>query len=224
LYLGGEKLKLSLFALLVLSVGFLVQIPLISAQEEAAQGFGGGAAGEEAPLAAVDPLRAAEQAISIGDDVQTPAPASGSSTWAVIRMVLVLALAAAAVYGAVFFIKKSSRQTAADDPFLKILASSHLGSNRYAHIVSVGGKAWLLGSSDGGVNLIGEIDDKDVINAMLLEDSKRIAMPPTGGAPTGGTGPLLDFKAILGKLGFSAKNEESGPDQIRKRSERLKGL
>jgi len=120
----------------------------------------------------------------------------------------------------VYFLKfrRTSRAGAEQDPFLKILASAPLVANRSVHVVSVGSQAWLVGSAETGVNLISEILDKDTINAMLLEDSKRIAMPPTGGAP------LLDFKAILGKLGISAKNENSGPDQIRKRRERLKGL
>jgi len=208
---------LSLFALLVLSAGLLVQIPLIYAQEETAQGPLAGEVREQETLPVIgDPLRSAEEAIAIGGDVQTPAPASGSSTWAVFRMVLVLALAAAAVYGAVYFIKRASKQTASGDPFLKILASTPLGSNRYAHVVSVGGKAWLLGSSDGGVNLIGEIDDKDVINAMLLEDSKKGADTAAGRFP--------DFLAMLRRLGTPAESRTSGADEIRRRRERLKGL
>jgi len=105
------------------------------------------------------------------------------------------------------------------DPFLKILASVPLSASRSVHVVSVGPQAWLVGSTENGVTLISEIGDKDTINAMLLEDSKRIAIPPAGGGA-----PLLDFKAILERLGISTKNENSGPDQIRKRSERLKGL
>jgi flagellar protein FliO/FliZ len=215
--LGGEELKLSLFALFVLSAGLFVQIQAISAQEEAAQRLPGGEVREEETLpVVVDPLRSAEEAFAIGGDVQTSAPASGSSTWVIIRMVLVLALAAAAIYGAVFFIKRSSKQTVVNDPFLKILASAHLGSNRYAHIVSVGGKAWLLGSSDGGVNLIGEIDDKDVINALLLEDSKKSADAASGRFP--------DFLSMLRRFGAPAESRISGADDIRRRRERLKGL
>jgi flagellar protein FliO/FliZ len=130
-------------------------------------------------------------------------------------MILVLALAAAAIYGIVYFLKRSSRKTITNDPFLKILATTHLGSNRYAHVVSVGSKAWLLGSSDGGVNLIGEIDDKDVINAMLLEDSGRISSS---------SGRFPDFLSMLKRLGTPAESSAPGAGDIRKRRERLKGL
>jgi flagellar protein FliO/FliZ len=144
------------------------------------------------------------------------AVSTGSSIWVMIRMVLVLALAAAAVYGVVFFIKRASKPAVASDPFLKILANVSLGSNRYAHIVSVGGKAWLLGSSDGGVNLIGEIDDRDVINAMLLEDSRKSADSQTGR--------FSDFVSMLRRFGAQTESRAAKADDIRKRRERLKGL
>jgi len=169
-----------------------------------------------------DPIRAAEQSLTLGGvDTGTAIPGSSVSVFSIFRMLVTLAVVAAAIYGLVYFLKfrRTSRAKAELDPFLKILASVPLGASRGVHVVSVGQQAWLVGSAETGVNLISEIADKDTINAMLLEDSKRIAMPPIGGA-----GPLHDFKAILGRLGFTAKTENSGPDQIRKRSERLKGL
>jgi len=200
--LGGEKLKLSVFALLILAAGFLFQIQYVSAQEEA-------------PVAE-DPLRAAERSYTFGETDETPAVQTGSSVWPVIRMILVLAVTAAAVYGVVYFLKRSSKQTVSKDPFLKILATAHLGVNRYAHVVSVGSKAWLLGSSDGGVNLIGEVDDKEIIDAMLLEESRKGAEPQ---------GRFPDFISMLRRLGLPAQQTgSSGADDIRKRRERLKGL
>jgi len=213
--LGGEKLKVPVFALLLFGVGLLIQIPNICAQEVLSEDESAPSEQEQAR----DP-RAWERGVSFGEDngvnTSPDTTAAGSSIWAAIRMILVLSLVATAIYGVVFFLKRSSKQTAAADPFLKILASAPLGSNRYAHIVSVGGKAWLLGSSDGGVNLIGEIDDKDVINAMLLEDSRKGADAATGRLP--------DFLAMLRRLGTPAESRTSGADEIRRRRERLKGL
>jgi len=199
--LGGEELKISVFALLLLTMGFFVQIQYVSAQEEAA---------------AEDPLKASERAFVFGEDDETTAVRQSSSVWPVIRMILVLALTAAAVYGVVLFLKRASKQTVSKDPFLKILATAHLGANRYAHVVSVGSKAWLLGSSDGGVNLIGEVSDKDVIDAMLLEESRKSAEPQQGR--------LTDFVSMLRRLGLPAQAGAPGADDIRKRRERLRGL
>jgi flagellar protein FliO/FliZ len=189
-------------------VGLLVQIPVFS--QEFIQD-----SEEEAPVVVEDPYRTAEQTMTFGEGAALPARNSGASIWAVIRMILVLALAAAAIYGIVFFIKRSSKQTASNDPFLKILASSHLGFNRYVHIASVGSKAWLLGASEGGVTLISEIEDKEVIDAMLMEDSRK-------SSETQGRFP--DFLTLLRRLGTPAQSRSSGVDEIRKRRERLKGM
>jgi flagellar protein FliO/FliZ len=205
--LGGERLKIPVLALLC-AAGFLVIIPQISAQQAPQQDA------TEAPLQTDAPFRAAEQEFSL-DEEGGASNIQGPSIWSVIQMLLTLALVAAAIYGIVFLIRKSSKQTVNKDPFLKLLASAHLGSNRYAHIVSVGSRAWILGSSDGGVNLIGEIDDKDVINAMLLEDSRKSAQAP---------GKIIDFMSMLRRLGLPSEKSIPGAEEIRKRSERLKGM
>jgi len=196
-----------------LGAGLLVQLSTIHAQEDPFQG-------EETPVQTQerDP-RAWEGDVYLDGGEGAAASTvtvTGTSTWAVVRMVLTLALAAAAIYGVVFFIRRSSKKTVYNDPFLKILSNAPLGQNRYVHIVSVGDKAWLLGSSDGGVSLIGEIQDKDLLNAMLLEDSKR-ADEKT---------PVLfpDFLSVLRRLGVRQEVVVPGADEIRKRRERLKGL
>ena len=203
-----------LFALLVLGAGLFIQIPYISAQEVLSEDE----AAPEEQAQARDPY-AWERGITFGeDDGENASPSvtsAGPSIWTFIRMLLVLALAAAAVYGIVFFIKRTSRKKDTEDPFLKVLANAHLGSNRYAHIVSVGDKAWLLGSSDGGVNLIGEIDDKDMINAMLLEDSAKSEKNQSR---------FPDFLGMIRRFGAQAERNAPSADDIRRRRERLKGL
>jgi flagellar protein FliO/FliZ len=194
--------------LLLCGAGLFIQISAISAQEEAAQ---------DAPSPVEDPLLVVERSLPLEESV-IPAPGSvgGPSIWSIVRMLLTLGLAAAAVYGIVFFIKKGSKRNDTKDPFLKVLAGVHLGSNRYAHIVAVGSKAWLLGSSDGGVNLIGEIEDKDILNAMLLEESQKSAETASSR--------FIDFKSILRRLGVPVDLRAPVVEFIRKRRERLKGL
>ena len=131
-------------------------------------------------------------------------------------MILTLVVVAAAIYGIVFFLKRASLGKTQRDPFLKILASAPLGMNRSAFVISVGSRAWLVGAAEHGVNLISEIEDKEILDAMLLEDSRKIAEAPGG--------PFPDFKALLRKLGMQTDTSAPGPDNIRKRRERLKGL
>jgi flagellar protein FliO/FliZ len=212
--LGRGKLKKNVFAfqwkaaLLVLSAVFLIQNQTISAQEEV----------PSEQLSVVDPLRAAELSFTFEDNEAVTALAAGTSTWAIVRMILILALVAAAIYGIVFLFKRVSKQAPASDPFLKVLASTHLGGSRYAHIVSVGSKAWLLGAGESGVSLISEIEDKEIVDAMIQEDSRKSASAATGRFP--------DFPSLLRQFGLRIPAQTNIPsaDDIRKRRERLKGL
>ena len=138
-----------------------------------------------------------------------------------IRMVLVLALAALAIYGIVFFIKRLARPKENPDPHLKILARVPLSSDTYAAVVSLGAKAWLIGGASGGVNLISEVNDVEILETLLLDDARRTADM--------GTRRLFDFSSFLRKPGvFQGKSNNSvtkaQADALRKQAERLKGL
>jgi flagellar protein FliO/FliZ len=203
-----------------------ILVPTLYAQDEEAAGVPAVEPAAESPAAeapAVDPLvteriRAYEETLMLeeGETGTTPSPVS--SVWSILRVLLTLVLVAAAIYGLVFFIKKASKGKTVRDPFLKVLASAPLGVNKNAFVVSVGSQAWLVGTAENGVNLIGEIGDKDILNAMLLEDSKR---SEAGETPAGR---FSDFKSFLRKLGMQFESGEPGPGNIRKRRERLKGL
>jgi flagellar protein FliO/FliZ len=158
-----------------------------------------------------------EAAIVFGDEAPGISPAApGVSVFLILRMLLVLVFAAAAIYGVVYFLKRASRPAEPRDPNLRILSSVHLGANRFIHAVAVGSRVLLLGAGDGGVTLITEIDDQDAVNAMLLEDSRKSAEAASGRFP--------DFKALLRRFGVQAGGRPPGVDTIRKRRERLKGL
>jgi flagellar protein FliO/FliZ len=133
-------------------------------------------------------------------------------------MLLVLALAALAIYGVIFFLKRLTRPMEQRDPHLKVLASHHLGSNRFVYVVSVGSRAWLVGAAESGVSLIAEIEDQETVDAMFLEDSRK-------NAETGSR--FLDFRTMLRRLSGGDFPEPSGGpsvDNVRKRRERLRGL
>jgi flagellar protein FliO/FliZ len=142
-------------------------------------------------------------------------PPPGASISLILRMLLILLLAAAAIYGVVYFLKRSSRPLEQRDPNVRLLSSVHLGSNRFVHVVAVGTRVWFLGASDGGVNLITEIEDQDAINALFLEESRKSAQRG---------GKIQDFKALLRRLGLPLDNRVPGADDIRKRRDRLKGF
>jgi flagellar protein FliO/FliZ len=213
LYLGGEKLKMSRLLALYIWM-FLVFIT----------GSGGGgiylsAQSLDEEARSPDP-RAAERLIILGEapPVEAVPFQERASPFTVLRMVLVLALAALAVYGVVFFLKRLGRPAEQRDPYLKVLASVHLGANRFAYVLSVGSRAWLVGAAESGVSLIAEISDQETVDAMRLDDSRK-------SAETGSR--FLDFKTMLRRLGGGGFPENStgpGADNLRKRRERLRGL
>lgn len=164
-----------------------------------------------------------EGSLQIGDapGTTTTNPQGGITFWTVFRLVLVLGLSVAAIYGIVYFLKKIARPAEPRDPYLRVLASTHLGSNRYVHIVAVGTKAWLVGSSDGSVQPIAEITDQETLDAMFLDESKKLS--ETGKNAN-------DFKSILRRF-VSPKNEEIAQnpidlnaERLKKQRERLRGL
>ncbi|MCL2093192.1 MAG: flagellar biosynthetic protein FliO [Treponema sp.] len=172
-----------------------------------------------------DPPVIDESAIILGE---TPLSSPGeevSSLMVVFRMVLVLALAALAIYGVVFFIKRLARPQEIKDPHLKILARIPLTNDSYAAVLSVGAKAWLVGGAAGGINLIAEIDDPESLETMLLDDARRTAEAETRRFP--------DFRSLLSKRGLppdtANQASELPPDdersiQLRRQLDRLRGL
>jgi flagellar protein FliO/FliZ len=220
--LGGEKLKISHQR--VLCICFI--LVFITGSGGGRGGFflsaqsldeeGGGAD----PLA-TDPL-AAERSIPLdgplSDDEPVPVR-GGASVFLMLQMILILALAALAIYGVVFFLKRLARPAGPRDPHLRVLASVHLGASRFAYVISVGSRAWLVGAAENGVSLIAEIDDQEAVDAMRLDDSRK-------SAETGSR--FLDFKTMLRRLSGGNFPEDSGGgpvvDNLRKRRERLRGL
>jgi flagellar protein FliO/FliZ len=224
--LGGEKLSVrnSVFAaVLFITAGFTVIVspPAAEGQEQSGEITSQNPAeAQEAQFPAEIPAQLpAEESFVLGENA-AGAPLEGTaSVWIVFRMVLVLALAALAIYGVVFFIKRLARPSEARDPHLKVLASTPLGNGTFAAVVSVGSKAWLVGGGDAGVSLIAEIDEQEALEAMLVDEARKTAESRPGRFPS--------FRSLLEKLGGSPARSGQGNthvEALRKQRERLKGL
>jgi flagellar protein FliO/FliZ len=215
--LGGEKLNFRRIVLIAgLAVCAIIIVSPLSAQT-------GEPVGEESPLAAAQaPALPAENTIFLGEDAPQVPAGGASSVWAMVRMVRVLALAALAIYGVVFFFKRLARPPEARDPHLKVLASAPLGSGAFTAVIALGSKAWLVGGGDGGVSLIAEIDEQEALESLLIDDARKEA---ESRRPR-----LFDFRSLLRNVGRG--QESGGPgnprdphaDAIRKQRDRLKGL
>ncbi|MDR0684895.1 MAG: flagellar biosynthetic protein FliO [Spirochaetaceae bacterium] len=175
--------------------------------------------------------REAERAYLWGEGAAAPESAGGvSSVWVVFRTVIVLALAAAAIYGIVYFLKRGRTGELPDDTYLKVLARTPINIKTAAAVIAVGGRAWLVGLSDANVSLISEITDTETVDAMLLAYSERAA----------GSNNAANFTSLLRRFAGGGRTREaagtaaegpadisvdtSQPLNLQRNRERLKNL
>jgi flagellar protein FliO/FliZ len=209
--LGGEKLKLSrLFNSVFFAVLFFVSIffgnlfPLysqtLSDEGQTSDTF------QDTPGISTELSYGINESEIILDEASSPiAPNGGSSIFVMLRMVLVLALAALAIYGVVFFIKRLARPRESQDANLRILARLPIGSDAYAAVISVGSKAWLIAGGSGGANLISEINEPEALETMLIEDAQKTA--------AAGLRRVFNFRSLLRKHGDKAPYDKSSGDK-----------
>lgn len=125
-----------------------------------------------------------ESTLALGD-TGTPAKvannAAGSTTLAYfLRMVFVLALVLAAIYGVYRLLKRASRPKAVDDNAVRVLASTSLGQGKALHVVALDSKAYLIGATDTSITLVAEVTDKDFIDRLSLEAALAPKVSKTG--------------------------------------------
>ncbi len=117
--------------------------------------------------------------------------------WLFVRMILALVFVVALIYGIVLFLKKGFVPKESENPFLKRAATLTLAPGKTVQVITMPDKAWVVGVTDAGINLIGEITDADLVNQMILEAEKEPLSKPR------------DFASILNSFTHTAKNTES---------------
>ncbi|AHC14595.1 flagellar biosynthetic protein FliO [Salinispira pacifica] len=120
-----------------------------------------------------------ERSLTFDFDDVSPEEEAGSEDlavfgfWDLLRMVLVLALVVGLIYGLYFILRKSKSSQEENSSFIQVLSNQHLPGGKTLHVIDVGGKVYLLGAGDGGVNLITEINDKETVDEMRLQASRQ---------------------------------------------------
>ena len=226
--MGGEKLKKNRLFCLFFAFIFIFPVIFGSTALLFAQELDPSQTEEPLPEedGVISPTVIDETSIILGETMPAPIPEGGSSFGVIFQMILVLALSALAIYGVVYFLKKVSRPPAATDPHIRVLAKAPLGTDAAAYILSVGAKAWLVGGGSGGMNLISEIDDIEILETMLIEDAEKIAAEANRKNFTFSS--LLEkFAGGVGNTGSAegAGSTESSPhaESLRRQRERLRG-
>lgn len=165
----------------------------------------------------------AESSITIegNPDETSEAIPSQNTFWIFLRLILVLGCTIAAIYGIVYVMKKTFMPKVTENPFLQQITSLPLGANKAIHLIVIDKTAYAVGVSDSGINLITAIDDKDLVDSMLLHASMNETknpgwtqtlqniIPALKKAQKSGSGDSVSAEAALRGLRekFEAKNE-----------------
>jgi len=101
------------------------------------------------------------------------AAAPGVTTWDFLRMLIILAAVVGAIYLLFWVLRRSAGKKITENNLIRVLGSRSLAGNRSLHLVEVGTSVFLVGASDGGVELISEITDKESIDSVRLKAAEE---------------------------------------------------
>ena len=89
-------------------------------------------------------------------------------------MILILACVIVVIYLLFWLIRRGTGQAGRRrTTSSRVLGSRGLAGNRSLHLVEVGSSVYLVGSSDGGVELIAEITEKESLDAVRLKAAEQ---------------------------------------------------
>lgn len=119
-----------------------------------------------------------EESIVFSDESNTDSIASqtykGPSTVGTfVRMVVVLVIVIALIYGVLWFIKKKTNVVKTDDDYLRRAAYINIAPGKTIEVITLIDKAYLIGVTEDNITMLGEIDDKDLISAMNISADKK---------------------------------------------------
>jgi flagellar protein FliO/FliZ len=187
----------------------------LHAQESAAPASGAGEPVDESSLTLGDGPAA--------QDNPEITPLSTFGLWDFLRMVLVLALIVALIYGVFHFIRKAGGPRDDGVRFIRVLETRPLTGSRHLHLVEVGGEVFLVGSAENGVHLVSGIHDKETLDSIRLAASRaRPRAASFAGALKGFFGKARETPPASGEN--PAESGEGSLEFMRKQKERLKKL
>lgn len=98
---------------------------------------------------------------------------SPSSFGTIVKMIVFLILIIAVIYGLMWFFKRKTNLSKSDDDFMRRVSSLNLAPGKSVEIVTLLEHAYVLGVTDNNINLLGEIEDKELVDALNLNFDKK---------------------------------------------------
>jgi len=103
----------------------------------------------------------------------TQSAAPGVTTWDFLRMLIILGAVVGAIYLLFWVLRRGAGRRITENNLIRVLGSRSLAGNRSLHLVEVGTSVFLVGASDGGVELISEITDKESLDSVRLKAAEE---------------------------------------------------
>lgn len=96
-----------------------------------------------------------------------------SAAGAFFKMILVLIIVILIIYGLSRLFKKFTVQSNNEDPFLRVVSEVKLAPGKTVNVITLLNKAYIIGVTDGAINVIGQVEDEELINAMNLHSDQK---------------------------------------------------
>ena len=170
------------------------------------------------------PVQVNEEELPI-EDTQTPQIEleEGLNTftiWDFLRMLLVLGGVIAAIYGIFFLLKRVGNPKSQPNNLITVLSTQNLQGNRALHLIEVGNEVYLVGSAEGGVQLVSRVEDSETIDQIHLYRSEITS----GGSSFQQTLKRFFAKAHQENSDAGIDSMQSGAVFLQKQRERLKKM
>lgn len=154
-----------------------------------------------------------------------------STAWMIFKAILILGTLVGSFYFFFRYVTKKTGIHVLGEDVIKVLAVSPVGQNKYIQVIDLAGKILVVGITDGAINLITEVNDKEEIDRIRLLGS-RVAPTAEGGFPElirKQVGKVVD--RIQEKSGRSSDHasvytveDEGELDYLKHQKDRLKNL
>ena len=168
-----------------------------------------------------------EAVTAAGDQIPDAVELPGVGFGDFLRVLIVLGIVIALIYGFVWMLRKFSGVKAESGDLIQLYSTRPLKGDAALHLVEVGNRMFLVGSNSSSINLISEIDDKESQDEIRLTASSA-PQPAAGGfarffKDRFGTGPSEINSSNTSNQDISNVNGDPG-SYLRKQRERLKDL
>lgn len=90
-----------------------------------------------------------------------------------VRMIVVLIIVIGLIYGVLWFIKKKTNVVKTEDDYLRRAAYINIAPSKSIEVITLIDKAYLIGVTEDNITLLGEIDDKELVQAMNINADKK---------------------------------------------------